>query len=64
MPLTNTRTAALYTLFIFLGFVSRDLNAHHQRLSLDNTAHHPRTLSVVVKDILYAEPTLTIRRIK
>ncbi len=64
MPLTNTKTTALYTLLIFLGFVSRDLNAHHQRLSLDNTVHHPRTLSVVVKDILYAEPTLTIRRIK
>ena len=64
MQQTNIKTVALSTLFLFLGFVSRDLNAHHQRLSLHNTPQKPRTLSVLVTDLLYAEPTLTIRKLK
>ena len=64
MQHTNSKTVALSILFIFLGLVSRDLNAHYQRLSLNNAKQHQRTFSVLVKDILYAEPTLTIRRLE
>ncbi|MGQ2964791.1 hypothetical protein [Methylophilus sp.] len=64
MQQTNVKTVALSTLFVFLGFVSRDLNAHHQRLSLHSTPQKPRTFAVAVTDLLYAEPTLTIRKLK
>lgn len=60
----HSKNVVLSTLFIFLGLVSRDLNAHHQRLSLNSPKQHPRAFSLLVKDILYAEPTLTIRRLK
>jgi hypothetical protein len=63
MQQTNIKTATLSILFVFLGLVSRDLNAHHQRLSLHSNPP-PRTLSVLVTDLLYAEPSLTIRKLK
>lgn len=62
MQQTNIKTVALSTFFVFLGLVSRDLNAHHQRLSLDSDPQKTRTFSVLVTDLLYAEPTLTIRK--
>ncbi|HSI27901.1 MAG TPA: hypothetical protein VK953_01370 [Methylophilus sp.] len=64
MQQTNVKTVALSTLFLFLGFVSRDLNAHHQRLTLHGSPQKPPTISVLVTDLLYAEPTLTIRKLK
>lgn len=64
MQQTNFKMAALSSLFIFLGLVSRDLNAHHQRLTLNSVPLKTRTLSALATDILYAEPTLTIRRIQ
>lgn len=64
MHQTNIKNVALSTLLVFLGLVSRDLNAHHQRLSFQSGPQKPRALCVRVTDLLYAEPTLTIRKLK
>ena len=64
MQQTSLKILALSSLFIFLGLVSRDLNGHHQRLTLNSAPLKTRTLAVLTRDILYAEPTLSIRRIK
>jgi hypothetical protein len=64
MQQTSFKMAALSSLFIFLGLVSRDLNAHHQRLTFNSVPLKTRTFSALATDILYAEPTLTIRRIQ
>ena len=64
MQQTSFKMAALSSLFIFLGLVSRDLNAHHQRLTLNSVPLKTRTFSALATDILYDEPTLTIRRIQ
>lgn len=61
--LSNKTTAILATL-MFLGLVSRDLNAHHQTVSLQSAPQKSRTFATVANDFFYAEPTLTIRKLE
>lgn len=60
----SIKNTALSTLLIFLGLVSRDLNAHHQVVSLNSAPQKTPSLSAVVTDLFYAEPTLIFKKVK
>lgn len=53
----------MLTMLLFLGFASRDLNIHHRMLTLDNQAQPGKMVTLQLADLLYAEPTLKIRKV-
>jgi len=54
----------MLTMLFFLGLASRDLNIHHTMLTLGGQAQPNKTVALHLADLLYAEPTLKIRKVK
>jgi hypothetical protein len=53
----------MLTMLLFLGFASRDLNIHHRMLTLDNQAQPGKMVTQHLANLLYAEPTLKIKKV-
>jgi hypothetical protein len=62
MQQLSLKISFMLTALLFLGFASRDLNIHHTTLSLENHAGSGKTVTLQLADLLYAEPTLKIKR--
>lgn len=62
MQQLSLRISFMLTMLLFLGFTSRDLNIHHTRLSLHSQPTPGKTVRVQLADLLYAEPTLKIKK--
>lgn len=58
----SLKISFMLTALFFLGFASRDLNIHHTTLSLGNHAGPGKAVTLQLADLLYAEPTLQIKR--
>lgn len=54
----------MLTMLFFLGLASRDLNRHHAMLSLHNQAQPGQAVPLHLANLLYAEPTLKIKKVK
>jgi len=54
----------MLTMLFFLGFASRDLNIHHHMVTLGKQAQPGKMVTLQLADLLYAEPTLKIRKVK
>jgi hypothetical protein len=62
MQQLSLRISFMLTMLVFLGFSSRDLNIHHTTLSLHSQPAPGKTVRVHLADLLYAEPTLKIKK--
>jgi hypothetical protein len=54
----------MLSMLFFLGFASRDLNIHHHMLTLGKQAQPGKMVTLHLADLLYAEPTLKIRKVE
>jgi len=54
----------MLTMLFFLGFASRDLNIHHTMLTFNSQAPSNKMVTLHLADLLYAEPTLKIKKLK
>ena len=54
----------MLTMLFFLGLVSRDLNIHHTMLTLNSQTPSNKMVTLHLADLLYAEPTLKIKKLK
>lgn len=64
MQQPSLKISFMLTMLVFLGFASRDLDIHHTHLSLDKHSQTGQTVPAQLADLLYAEPTLKIKKVK
>lgn len=64
MQQLSLRLSFMLTALLFLGFASRDLDIHHTPLSLDKHSQTGKTAPLQLADLIYAEPTLKIKKVK
>lgn len=64
MQQLSLRISFMLTMLFFLGLASRDLNIHHTTLSLKSQPQPGKAVPLHLADLLYAEPTLKIKKVK
>lgn len=64
MQQLSLRISFMLTAIFFLGLASRDLNIHHPTLSLKHQPQNGKAVTLHLADLLYAEPTLKIKKVK
>lgn len=63
MQQLSLRISFMLAALFFLGLASRDLNIHHTKLSMDHHAQPGKSVPLQLADLLYAEPTLKIKKV-
>jgi hypothetical protein len=53
----------MLSMLFFLGLASRDLNIHHNMLTLGSQAQPNKPVTLHLANLLYAEPTLKIKKV-